>query len=171
MSADLVREHALRDTDFRIIGRIPLADALGGLSGFPLPHGAQDLTQWSDFPKAGDVPAPDTPDDPSNPDLPKPSHIIVETEPLDLGLPETDKRLRALTARGIFARQTHSKPDTEGVTMILYGSHHRERWRRIATVRGPHLRLLRGVRYRWLKVSLTAPFPAIFEALTFLITP
>jgi hypothetical protein len=77
------------------------------------------------------------------------SYLHVMTQPLDLGLPEQEKRVRGVTLRGIFPR--------DKVQMTLYGSHHREQWRKIATARGAHLRFLCGVRYRWLRVEIETP--------------
>lgn len=168
MSADLVRARAERATGFRIIGRVDISEAEAGVGYLALPAPGTDLTDWNSFPKAENVPDPANSDNPDNPGRPEPTHLELVTSPLDLGLPEADKRVLSLTARGIFSRH----PDS--VTTVLYGAHHRPAddltgWRKIATARGPHIRLLRGVRYRWLKVAVTLPYPSRVDALTFLL--
>ena len=54
-----------------------------------------------------------------------------------------------------------------GIEISLYGSHHREKWRLLASARGAHIRLLRAMRYRWLRVEITARAGSAFDALTF----
>ena len=53
--------------------------------------------------------------------------------------------------------------------MTLYGSHHREHWRKLASARGGMLRRLRGVRYRWLQVEVDTDIRSgdRLDALTF----
>lgn len=105
----------------------------------------------------------------------------VRSHALDLGNPEKEKRIKAVTARGIFSRH----PDN--VTITLYGAPHipgeelgaalphgtkvpsdTGRWRKIAKARGPHIRFLRGIRYRFLRVDVQTPYPSRIDALTFL---
>lgn len=175
LSEEQVAGKAAALTGFRIIGSIPAAQAESGIEGLELPSGKTDLTDWSNFPKAGES------SDPETPGMPRPVSMEIDTAPLDLHLPETDKRILALTARGIFSRH----PDSVFIT--LYGAHHRPEsgisqgeesattappesgWRKIAAARGPHIRLLRGIRYRWLRVVLTLPYPSRIDALTFLL--
>jgi hypothetical protein len=80
------------------------------------------------------------------------SRIHVMTPPLDLGYPELEKRMRGVTLRGIFPR--------DELQITLYGSHHRENWRKLATARGAHIRLLCGIRYRWLRLEIETPLRA-----------
>jgi hypothetical protein len=200
LAEDLVKEAATADSSFRVIASVPIAEAVKGLGGITLPLDMKNLDNWSDFPALDSEPTtkPDTPTDPDNPDDPEipHTHILLETEPLDLGLPETAKKIRALTVRGIFPRsrrvtipietiantanvnaiETGKNPPEGGtvdvkaeIEVTVYGSHHRERWHRIATSRGPHVRYLRTVRYRWLRVSITAPRSSTPDALVFTI--
>lgn len=184
LTADAVRQRALADSTFRIIGRIPLGQAMNGIADYRLPDTQLDLTDFSSYPEAGDEAGgedpdnPYNPDDPDNPDQPRPTAVTVTSAALDLGLPECDKRIVSVTTRGVFSR----RPE-DSVEFTLYGAHHRPyeddesrlvddadaagRWKRIARARGPHIRLLRGIRYRWLKVVASAPYPARFDALTF----
>lgn len=183
LSAEEVRLRALSDSKFRIIGRVSLGTALSGITDYRLPDTQLDLTDFGSYPEAGDdaggagTEDPDNPYNPGGPDYPRPVSITLTSNALDLGLPECDKRILSVTVRGIFSRY----PDT--VKFTLYGAHHRpyddaERgqaadgdeaglWHHIATARGPHIPLLRGIRYRWLKAVVTAPYPARFDALTF----
>ncbi|MDE6007253.1 MAG: hypothetical protein K2G67_06850 [Muribaculaceae bacterium] len=179
LSAEEVRQRAIADSTFRIIGRVALGDALNGITDYRLPDSSLDLTDFTSYPDAGKEAGGDDPEDPNgpgDPDYPRPVSVTVTSEALDLGLPERDKRILSVTARGIFSRH----PDS--VTFTLYGAHHRPyedadapvedinaagHWHRIATANGPHIRFLRGIRYRWLKAIVTAPFPARVDALTF----
>lgn len=170
MSEDLVRNAALADSAFRIIGSLPISSATGGISGLALPAQLKDLSDWNNYPALGQDDVPD-PVDPGRPY----THVNVCTAPLDLGLPEEDKRVRGLTVRGIFPRCHGMTPEEVkdsdlSLKVSLYGSHHRERWRLLARAAGPHIRLLRGIRYRWLRVDITAPRDAAIEALTFEVT-
>jgi len=161
LAEDLVREVALADNSFRIIASVPIADAVGGTGGVSLPLDMKNLDNWTDFPLLDSTPDnPDIPDTPEEPEIPH-THIRLVTEPLDLGSPERAKKIRALTVCGIFTRIT------DEIEVTLLGSHHRDRWHRIASSRGPHIRYLRTIRYRWLRVELTAPRTSTFDALTF----
>lgn len=159
---DLIKEAALADNSFRIIGSMPIADAIDGLGGLRLPLDTKNLDNWEDFPaldNGGKPVDPDNPGTPIDPEIPH-THIRLTTSPLDLGLPEPTKKIRALTVRGTFTR-------TPGIEVSLSGSHHRERWHHIASSRGPHIRYLRTIRYRWLRVEIIAPRDSTFDALTF----
>lgn len=181
-SAEEIMQKALSDSKFRIIGRVALGAALSGITDYRLPDTQLDLTEFGSYPDAGEGAGgvgsedPDNPYNPDDPNYPRPVSITLTSSALDLGLPECDKRILSVTVRGIFSRY----PDT--VKFALYGAHHRPyddadslaaygdaagRWHHIATARGPHIPLLRGIRYRWLKAVVTAPYPARFDALTF----
>lgn len=191
LSAETITEHALRDDTFRIIGSVAIDKATGGITDYLIPDNSKDLHDFGTFPKAEELPDPTiSPDRPINPTEPyhpflpellNPQGVEVTTTALDLGMPERDKRVRSVTARGVFSRH----PDSVRIT--LYGAHHRPGdqlellpgmkapadaglWKKIASARGPHIRLLRGVRYRWLRVEIEAPYPARIDALTFLIS-
>lgn len=170
MSEDLVREAALADVAFRVIGSVPVAEAAKGLSGLTLPVELKNLSDWDNYPALGadDAPDPETPERPY-------THFTLVTAPLDLGLPEEHKRVRGLSVRGVFPRcygmtAAQKRESDMSIKVALYGSHHRERWRLLARAAGPHIRLLRGVRYRWLRVEITAPRDSQFDALTFEVT-
>lgn len=170
MSEDLVREAAMADTAFRIIGSVPVAKATAGISSLELPSELKNLSDWNNYPALG---ADDTadPDDPDNPARPY-THVVISTTPLDLGLPETHKHIRGLTVRGVFPRchgmsPAEKRESDQSLKVSLYGSHHRERWHLLARSAGPHIRLLRAVRYRWLRVEITAPRESEVEALVF----
>lgn len=157
LANDLISEAALADNSFRIIASVPIADAVMGADNVSLPLDIKNLDNWTDFPILDNL--PDTPDMPVDPEIPH-THIRLTTSPLDLGLPERDKKVRSLTVRGIFTREP-------GIEVSLFGSHHRDRWHLIASSYGPHIRYLRTIRYRWLRVELTAPRDSSFDALTF----
>ncbi|MBD5305765.1 MAG: hypothetical protein HDS12_05710 [Bacteroides sp.] len=183
LSSDLVKEKTLEDSAFRIIGRVPIARAVTGLNDYRLPDERLDLNEFKSYPEIKDVPSGGNSGNTEQPVTPLPVGMDVQTFALDLGLPEKEKRVRAVTARGIFSRH----PDN--VSVVLYGAHHQPAdtllgssissgnsaaedagaWHRIAKSRGPHIRLLRGVRYRWLKVEISTPWPARIDALTFTI--
>lgn len=158
LTEDLVREKAEADNSFRIIGSLPVEDAISGLKDIRLPLNFRNLDNWDIYPsiKPDDGPGSGQ----SGEDTA--SHFRLITVPLDLGLPETRKRIRSVTARGVFPRDMKN-----GIEISLYGSHHREKWRLLASARGAHIRLLRAMRYRWLRVEITARAGSAFDALTF----
>ena len=150
---DLVRQQAEADGDFRIIAQIPIEEAANGVAQMRLPANLTDLNDWNSLPKVGEIDS----------DGRVPVKLILETDALDLGYPEEFKRVRGVTVRGIFDRR-----DTDDrVKLTLFGSHHRDRWRILATSRGAHIRFLRSVKYRWYRVKVEAPYPAMLDALTF----
>lgn len=161
--ADIIRTNAQADTDYRTIAQIPISDALGGINNFVLPDNNFNLDNWNSLPKFTDQKQ-----DNSTSEQPSPIGKKLLTIPLDLNMPEVEKRLRGVSLRGIFprGRATIESPYS-GITMHLYGSHHRNRWHKIATAAGPHIRLLRTVRFRWYMLEITAPSDALLEALTF----
>lgn len=81
----------------------------------------------------------------SEPPLYRP-YIDAETAALDLGSPESYKRVVEVYLRGIFPRS--------GIELEVMVSEHREGWRRIGRSRGPFVVGLRGERARWWKVRI-----------------
>lgn len=161
LEADVVAEAAENDRAFRVIASVPIAEATAGKTGIRLPLGRKNLDDWESFPKADiDSAGGNDPDQPDEPEVPH-THVMLTTKPLDLGLPEREKRVRGVTLRGVFGR------GTDDVEMTLYASHHRERWHRLATSRGPHIRFLRAVRCRWLRVEARLRRGAKVDTLTF----
>lgn len=161
LEADVVAEAAENDRSFRVIASVPIAEATPGKTGIRLPLGRKNLDDWESFPKADiDSAGGKDPDQPDEPEVPH-THVMLATGPLDLGLPEREKRVRGVTLRGIFER------GADDIDMRLYASHHRERWHRLATSRGPHIRFLRAVRCRWLRVEARLRREAKVDALTF----
>lgn len=161
LEADVVAEAAENDRAFRVIASVPITEATPGKTGIRLPLGRKNLDDWESFPKADiDSAGGKDPDQPDEPEVPH-THVMLATEPLDLGLPEREKRVRGVTLRGLFER------DADDIEMTLYASHHRERWHRLATSRGPHIRFLRAVRCRWLRVEARLRREAKVDALTF----
>lgn len=176
LAEDIVRAKAEQEKDFRIIASLPVAEAVKGIA-LTLPQSVADLNDWSTLEKfdkdAGGSQGGGNQEEPETPPA-EAVGAMVRTEPLDLGLPELRKRIRGLTVRGIFPRRksgeaTSDTTDSgeEEIRVTLYGSHHRESWRRIAVSRGAHIRLLRSLRYRWYKVEIEGPADAIYDALTF----
>lgn len=157
MPEDIVRNAALADRYFRIIARIPISEACSGVNSLELPAFGANLGDWTSI--------PEFPADGITTDGRIPSHLRLVTSPLDLGNPEEYKRVRGVSLRGIFSRDTDDGQC--GVTLRLLGSHHRDRWHTLATARGAHLRLLRTVCYRWLMIDADVPADAQTDALTF----
>lgn len=161
--AAVVAASLAADTDYRIVAEIPLADAAGGLSSAIPEIAVGSMSVWSSLPKltdkaggtesGGDTPGPDDP--PFEPY----SHFL--TEPLALGMEESEKWIRGVTLRGIFPH--------DAARLTLEGSHHREHWRRIAASQGAILRRIHGVRYRWYRVEVEVELREgdTLEALTF----
>lgn len=154
MAEDMVLQNLQADNSFRVIGQIPVTD-LGEEVDIMLPMDLNGLEDWNSLPVFDGAITPDR----------KPSGIHIETIPLDLYRPEEYKRVRGVTLRGIFNREVSDK----GVHFSLYGSQHRQNWHKIASARGAHMRFLRTISYRWYKVSIDAPYPSQFDAITFLI--
>ena len=154
LAEDMVLQQLDADMSFKVIGKIPITD-LDKEVEISLPVESEGLGDWDSLPSfEGEI----TPDR-------NPSGIRIETFPLDLDRPEEYKRVRGVTLRGIFNREVSDK----GVRFSLYGSHHRQNWHKIATAQGAHIRFMRTISYRWYKVNIEAPYPAQFEAITFLI--
>lgn len=163
---DLVRADALADESFRVLATFTAEEIATGVTERLIPAEG-NLDDWKSFPTlpngggGGDQPGGDEPGG-ENPPGWRP-HILLQTEALDLGLPEDEKWIQSVTLRGIFRREPGI------VRMTLYGSHHRENWRRIASADGWHIRGVRGVRYRWYRVEIDARMRKgdLLEALTF----
>lgn len=116
-----------------------------------------------DTPTNPDGEGTDTPaTDPENPAT-RYRNKIVEIGPLDLGYPEHRKYVRGLSVRGVFERLVEGAE----IRVTLYGSHHRDRWHRVAASRGPHIRLLRTIDYRWYKLAVRSAYGATLDAVTF----
>lgn len=154
-----VRAAALALDDFRVIASIPMAEITAGMAWTEITIPEGTLTNWQKLPKPTDSTKPEA-GSPEQED----SIITAETAPLSLGMPEEEKRVRGVTLRGVFPR--------ESTSIELWGSHHRENWHRIATAKGAHIAGLCGVRYRWLKVRITTKLRAgdSLEALTFTVS-
>lgn len=145
---------ALADSDFRIVASLPLTQLAAGIDSLRIPAEG-DTLNWDSLPKLIDP-------IPSDPEY---KRVRLTTAPLHLGDPESAKRVRALTVRGIFERRFAGEGDD--IEVRLYASHHRERWHLMARSRGPHLRLLRAASFRWWLVEIEAKKSAQFDALTF----
>ncbi len=154
LAEDLVREAAEADNAFRIIGSLPAKEAAAGINALRLPSNFKNLDNWDNYP-AIDVGGG------SGVTSPESSHIRILTAPLDHGMPDTFKRIRGVTARGIFPR------GAEGIRVTLLRSHHRDVWIPVATATGAHIRLLRAVRSRWYQVEITAPRGSVVDAIVF----
>lgn len=154
MAEDKVLQQLKADNSFRVIGELPLINLTEGTE-IILPMGSGGTADWDSFPRFDGETTSEN----------QPSRLYLETIPLDLNRPEEYKRVRGVTLRGIFDREVSDN----GISFSLYGSHHRQNWNRIATARGAHMRFLRTISYRWYKVSIDAPYPSQFDAVTFLI--
>ncbi len=152
LAEDLVREAAEADNAFRIIGSLPAKEAAAGINALRLPSNFKNLDNWDNYPTI------DTGSDGTSPES---SHIRILTAPLDLGMPDTFKRIRGVSARGIFPR------GAEGIRVTLLRSHHRDVWIPVATATGAHIRLLWAVRSRWVQVEITAPLGSVVDAIVF----
>lgn len=162
-TAGELTEACMADSRFRKIASIPYTDlaeageyrqiplAPGTLSGFgKLPLYPKDAAGTEGDPgtdTGGWVP-----------------YRAVRTEPLHLGNPEAEKRVKGVILRGVFRR--------DRVKLRLYGSHHREDWKLIAGCRGAEINGLCRTRYRWYRVEIEGEMRRddFFEALTFTVT-
>lgn len=149
---EYVAGRAAADADFRIIGSMAYADAAGGVADEEVPLTAGAFSDWKTMPKltwnASGGGSGDTPEEPGQGDPYRP-YLHWLTPPLDLDDPEKLKRVRGVTLRGVFPR--------DSVRLTLYGSHHREHWRKVAESRGAMLRLVCGMSYRWWRVEIETP--------------
>lgn len=159
-----VAANAIHSSPFRTIATFSFSDLCAGLEETVITPAAGALTRFSSLPKAvaGDgsdyKPADNDKENPlttgSRP------YIDISTEALDFGFPDNNKRLRRLSLRGIF--------DRDKIVMRLYGSHHREGWKHIATARGPYISGLTATGFRWYRLEVeSAMRPGDFlDALT-----
>lgn len=162
MEEDLVRMAALRDESFRVIATIPISEAMGGMDSMAIPAVGINLEDWGSLPLFNGTISGS--DDPVVPGQSEPIGLRMVSRMLDLGMPEAGKRVRGVSLRGIFPRSGNGAGK---VRLTLYGSHHRSDRRRLAAASGPHIRLLRGYRYRWYQVEAELPPQATVDALTF----
>lgn len=156
-----IRAAVNADSTFRLLHKIPLQTLLSGESTFVIPTAAGSLSKFNSLP----IYSGSTPNIGSgnvNPGAPawKPQiHFI--TEPLHLGYPDDDKRIRNVYLRGVFNR--------DEIQFRLYGSRHREDWRLICSSSRPLITGLHGIRYRWFRIEVESPMRRddFFDALTF----
>lgn len=155
---DLVRDHVDNDTNFRIVKSIPIADISSGLSSLIIPPLASTFDDWKDLPKLSSAGTSGQPTNPSDSydnddpyDLSSPYHetrkVSLTTPPLSLGKTDQLKRPIAAAVHGVFNRNINS------MLMSLQASDHRSDWHNIASVRGPVIRRLHGVRARWVRLG------------------
>lgn len=143
----LAAEAAIQN-DLRIIASIT-AEAFSGIQQLKVPLTPGALSNWKMLPKysQGTLGEDDDPD-PGNtydPDIWEPV-INLETEPLDLGLPDKRKHLRAVHLCGIYERGA--------VSITLYGSRHREKWIKVASGSRGWISGLAGDRFQWWKIRI-----------------
>lgn len=192
LGADIVTDNAASDKNLRIPASIPIAEAAAGLSGVRFPYTQRNLMNWTNYEayKANESGGQGSGgggstsgQDPEEPEIVYKSKKLI-TEPLDLNLPEMRKWVRGLAVRGVFDRrfprvsesgETASGQPVSGESLrelkvTLYGAHHRGYWHRVAECRGPHIRLMRAVGYRWWMVEIEAAADALIDALTFDVT-
>lgn len=160
-----IRAAVNSDSTFRLLHKISLETIISGDFTAVIPTAAGALSKFNSLPKYNSVTS-DTTGNPgggtATPGAPawKPQiHFI--TEPLHLGYPDDDKRIRNVYLRGVFNRND--------ITFRLYGACHREDWRLICTSRRPLITGLCGIRYRWFRIEIESSMRRedFFDALTF----
>lgn len=162
-SADEIEMLNKIQTEFKQISNIEFynSDTSEIYHKLPIPSGKLASFNKSKPYKAGfdDDSAEETPPDPTE----EVRRVYMETEALSLGYPETDKHLQSVSIFGLFPR------NDSNLRFTVYGSHHRENWRKVATSRSPYISGLRGAPFRWFKVGIeTCLRPGDFiEAVTF----
>lgn len=124
---------------FRLIGSIPAADVISGVSGFKLSVPSKNKPLFSSLPQYGDTPGGAVCENGGR-------HIVLESEPLHLGYPEGEKRLQRVSLRGVF--------DRNRISVAVYGAVHRGDWRLVAIGNGPHISGIAGVACRWYKIRI-----------------
>lgn len=159
-AADIIRA-AEADSDFRLLHVIKFDEIENFDTYLPLPLAAGALANLKKQPSFAERYKENGGASPEPPAAEGNRKIKLLTEALDLGHNEERKRVKAVTLRGLFER--------ENITLRLYASRHRETPQLIAMSRGPYLRGLCGMRFRWFYVEVeTALRPGDFlEALTF----
>ncbi len=163
-SADEIGDSNKIRTNFKQISNIGQEgfNSVDTFQKLPIPSG-----KLTNFDKAKDYKAGfDDDTDIENPANPTEEErkVYMETEPLSLDHPEMDKHLQSVTLFGIFPR------NDDRIKFIVYGSHHRENWHKIAVSSIPYIAGLRAVPFRWFKIGVEATLrPGDFlEAATFL---
>lgn len=165
-----VSDEASVQTDIRIIASIPVEDIpQDGLLPVKMIPGA--LANWKLLKKftlggsgSADDDTGDDNDDEKN-DIYNPSewipYVDAETEPLDLGMPDSRKWVNSVWLRGRYERGA--------VKVTLYASRHREKWIRIASGHRGWVSALAMAGFRWWKVRITGSLRKgdFFDALTF----
>lgn len=156
LTEDIILSRVGATVDFRVVASIPISEAMAGIKGMALPGEGVNLGSWD---KIGKLDSDVKPGDVEKPEEYYDYKRIV-TASLDLGDMDAMKRVRGITARGVFSRR-----DME---IELLGSHHRDRWRVVGRCRGPHMRLLRGVGYRWWQVRVLMDADGELDGIKFL---
>ncbi len=156
LTEDIILSRVGATVDFRVVASIPISEAMAGIKGMALPGEGVNLGSWD---KIGKLDSDVKPGDVEKPEEHYDYKRIV-TASLDLGDMDAMKRVRGITARGVFSRR-----DME---IELLGSHHRDRWRVVGRCRGPHMRLLRGVGYRWWQVRVLMDADGELDGIKFL---
>lgn len=161
LSEDIVLSNLAATSDFRIIASVPIATAMKGVADMQIPQEGTNIHNWNALPSL-DGGAP-----PGDIDNPQENYRYkqITTSFLDLGRPGEEKKVRGVTAGGIFPRALNG--NGEEITMELLGSHHRDTWRTVARCRGAHIRLLRTCRYRWWQVRIVTPRDTRIDSLVF----
>lgn len=158
--AATIDANAVADEDFRVVTSIPYALFSQGLTGYEPLSMAGLLNRFSSLPSVREGSG----DDSSIPGDGWRPYLHFETEPISLGYPDSDKRVREVMLRGLFER--------DKVRFTLHGARHRDRWIRIASG-GPYLRGIAGASFPWykLEVETTMRKSDFIDAITFGISP
>lgn len=82
LAASLVADRARAESVFRIIGSIPVNEAMRGISNYRLPDTQLDLTDFKNYPKAENVNDPESPEEPDEPDPDKPDDPKYPFDPV-----------------------------------------------------------------------------------------
>lgn len=170
LAEDIVLSNLAASKDFRIIASIPIATAMKGVTDMKLPQESMNIYNWNTLAKLDCDTLPGDIDNPQE----NYEYKQMVTSFLDLGMPGYEKKVRGVTAHGIFPRGLPCATDESGrdgkeeeITMELLGSHHRDIWHTVARSRGPHIRILRACAYRWWQVRVTLPRDGLLDTLTF----
>lgn len=156
LDEDIILSRLGTTTDFRVVASIPISEAMSGVKGMSLPGAGVSFGSWD---KIGKLESDAKPGDVEKPEEHY-EHKRIVTSYLDLGDMDATKRVRGITARGVFARRD--------MKMELLGSHHRDKWRVVGRCSGPHMRLLRGVGYRWWQVRVLMDADGTLDGINFL---
>ena len=156
LDEDIILSRLGTTTDFRVVASIPISEAMSGVKGMSLPGSGVSFGSWD---KIGKLESDAKPGDVEKPEEHY-DHKRIVTSCLDLGDIDATKRVRGITARGVFARRD--------MKMELLGSHYRDKWRVVGRCSGPHMRLLRGVGYRWWQVRVLMDADGELDGISFL---